>query len=219
MFSSLFFDFYRDLKKNNDRDWFLEHKKMYEEHVKMPYEHFINSLIQEIVTLDQDILPDAKASIFRIYRDVRFSKDKTPYKTHSGALIGPRGRKDYSTPSFYVHISDDASYLYCGVYVIKRKDFDAIKEFIILNKEEYLQITTDKKFLSTMGQLEGDAYKIVQKTHRPYVTELPILGLKNFYFKVEIENKAFLKNDIIERCVGIYEQFFLLKTFLKPVCG
>ena len=93
-FTKDFTKFLKDLEKNNNREWFNENKKRYEESVKEPFYNFIDEMIMRINAIDNNVAIQPKDAIFRIYKDVRFSKDKLPYKTQVSAVISPGGRKD-----------------------------------------------------------------------------------------------------------------------------
>ena len=107
------FHFLKDLKENNNRDWFLENKPRFEE-AKKEFEIFIDHLIDEITKFDGSIgHHHAKDCVFRIYRDVRFSKDKSPYKTHLGAHITSAAKRSeiHSRAGYYIHIEPGKSFV------------------------------------------------------------------------------------------------------------
>src|SRR5437667_10864035 len=106
-------EFLRALKRNNRRPWFLKHKEEYERSVKAPMVEFVMALTHD---LPDDYVADPAKAIFRIYRDVRFSKDKTPYKTHIAAHFPPRGVPRGSGAGFYFHISPTETWIGGGFY-------------------------------------------------------------------------------------------------------
>ena len=93
--------FLADLEVNNNRDWFAANKEIFKVHVEQPFEKFVTDLIEQMKAFFPNMEITAKESIFRIYRDVRFGKDKSPYKIHMSAIISPGGRKDFRNPGFY----------------------------------------------------------------------------------------------------------------------
>ena len=107
MLSKNALDFLKELSKNNNREWFHANKKRYEADLKKPFEAFIGQLIESFNRIDPSIEIQPKEAIFRIYRDTRFSKDKTPYKTHVGAIISKYGRKGKEYPDI-IHMNDGA---------------------------------------------------------------------------------------------------------------
>src|SRR4051794_2248071 len=93
--------FFRRLKKNNTREWFQPRKEIYEEQVKAPMLELVTVLMQRLADFAPDYVADPKKAIYRIYRDTRFSKDKTPYKTHIAAVFTPRSLEKHSGAGFY----------------------------------------------------------------------------------------------------------------------
>src|SRR5690349_13436306 len=98
-------EFFRELELNNNREWFEKNKKRYESSVKKPMEALAEQLIDAMRALDPEITMTPKQALFRIHRDIRFSKDKTPYKNHSGLSISKKGRADFGTPGIYLHVA------------------------------------------------------------------------------------------------------------------
>lgn len=92
-FTQDYLDFFKELAANNNKDWFHGNKKRYEASVKKPFEEFVQDIINRTSELDDRFAGEAKKAVFRIYRDVRFSKDKTPYKLNCSAIIAPGGKK------------------------------------------------------------------------------------------------------------------------------
>ena len=110
-FSKDFLDFFKELAANNNKDWFDANRKRYDKSVKEPFKAFVADLISESQKIDPSIDIEAKDAIFRINRDIRFSKDKTPYKLDRSAIISAAGRKDHSIPGFYIALGPDKTYL------------------------------------------------------------------------------------------------------------
>jgi hypothetical protein len=100
-FTTDFNAFFMDLAKNNNKEWFDANRKRYESSVKKPFHAFVGEAIQRIGKLDRTVAIEPKEAIFRINRDIRFSKDKTPYKLSCSAIISPAGRKDHAVPGLY----------------------------------------------------------------------------------------------------------------------
>src|SRR5947209_7177135 len=97
--------FFRALKKNNKREWFQPRKEIFEEQVKAPMLELVTVLMQRLADFAPDYVADPKKAIYRIYRDTRFSKDKTPYKTHIAAVFTPRSLEKHSGAGFYFSVS------------------------------------------------------------------------------------------------------------------
>src|SRR2546427_12703895 len=97
--------FLRSLKRNNNRDWFQSHKGIYEAHVKKPIEDLVAAIAVEFEQFAPEMVASPKVSVYRIYRDTRFSKDKSPYKTHAAAVFPRSGLRKHQGAAFYLHIS------------------------------------------------------------------------------------------------------------------
>lgn len=110
------FDFLRDLAANNERDWFKPRKSTYEDEVLWPMQCLIGDCSRRAAEQDLPLSGDPKKSIFRIYRDTRFSKDKSPYKTSCGAFLSPAGAKDSIAGGLYIHFQPGRSFLGAGFW-------------------------------------------------------------------------------------------------------
>src|SRR5690606_29263556 len=153
-FTPEFIQFLRELPAHNNRDWFLENKKRYEKSVKIPFENFISDLIGELKKEDtrlKDII--AKECIFRINRDVRFSKDKSPYKIHVSALISPTGRKSVNGFGIYIELSGEHTRLYSGAYMPTPELLNQIRQKIYDHPGELEKLISDKKFIQNFGEI------------------------------------------------------------------
>ncbi|MBK8806523.1 MAG: DUF2461 domain-containing protein [Bacteroidales bacterium] len=132
----LVYDFLKQLCINNNRDWFTANKDFFEQ-AKLEFKDFVEKLIPQIVAFD-DTVKDVKSTecIFRIYKDVRFSKDKTPYKTNMGAFITPEGRKSCNA-GYYIHIEPDNSFTAGGIYMPPSDKLLKIRQSIYSNPSEF----------------------------------------------------------------------------------
>ena len=138
------FDFLRLLSENNNREWFTENKNLYTES-QGNLVLFLEDLIKEMSEFDSELGKiDAKKSLFRIYRDTRFSKDKTPYKTNIGASLVEKGPKTLNHAGYYVHLEPSKSFLAGGVYMTEPKNLKAIREKISSEGENFLKILNKK---------------------------------------------------------------------------
>lgn len=156
-------DFLKKLKKNNNRDWFHANKNLYED-AKYDFEVFIFELIQKISDYDESVSGlEPKDCFFRIYKDVRFSKDKTPYKTNLGASINEGGRKA-PTAGYYVHIDPTEYFLGSGLYMPTPEKLLAVRKKIAARPKEFKNIVENKEFRRIYGKLwGGDSLKSAPK--------------------------------------------------------
>ncbi|HWA06652.1 MAG TPA: DUF2461 domain-containing protein, partial [Ignavibacteria bacterium] len=156
-------DFLKKLKKNNNRDWFNANKKLYED-ARYDFEVFVFELIQKIAEFDETVSGlEPKDCMFRIYKDVRFSKDKTPYKTNFGAAINKGGRK-LSIAGYYIHISPTEYFLGSGLYMPSPEKLLAVRNNISAKSAKFKSIVEGKEFKKNFGKLwNGDTLKTVPK--------------------------------------------------------
>lgn len=150
-------DFLKKLKKNNNREWFHAHKDQYDELVKFPMQCMIAMLREKL----RDDIPEMdfnpKRSIFRIHRDVRFSKNKAPYKTNIAASFELRGKKQsFETPGLYVSIEPGSVFVGGGMYMPYGDQLKAIRKSIIEKPEEFLAVVEDKRFKKIFGGIMGE---------------------------------------------------------------
>ncbi|MEZ4984893.1 MAG: DUF2461 domain-containing protein [Saprospiraceae bacterium] len=166
--------FLRDLAANNNREWFQANKSRYEA-AHTEFLAFVDALIAQIATFDPAIAHyTAKDCVFRIYRDVRFSKDKSPYKTHFGAHISPALKKSeiHTRAGYYLHIEPSATMLAGGAYLPEKDWLKAIRQEIAYNQQEFEAILHHADFSRYFGSIEGEQLK---KTPKDYEANHPAM--------------------------------------------
>lgn len=129
-------DFLRDLADNNERAWFTEHKPLYERDVVAPFRLLLTALIPALAIRDLPLTCDPAKSLFRIHRDVRFSNDKRPYKTHAGAVLTRDGAKG-SSGLLYIHLAPGGSFMASGFHTPDREPLGALREAIYTEPERF----------------------------------------------------------------------------------
>ena len=172
----------KDLKKNNNREWFNENKPRYIEYVKNPFEIFIGDLIEAMNPYFESLPITPKDAIFRIYRDVRFSKDKTPYKTNISAIISPGGRKNKTIPGIYLEITPGDMRIYSGLYQLDSKQLFNVRSHISHNLDVFQSLISNKKFIKTFAGIKGEKNKRIPKEFDDDALKQPLLYNKQFYF-------------------------------------
>src|SRR5690242_11721021 len=125
--------FLRGLKRNNRRDWFLAHKNQYETHVRAPMLELVTRLADDLRAFAPEIVCDPKTAVYRIYRDVRFSANKAPYKTHVAAVFPTRGLPKHEGAGLYFHVSPDEVWIGGGMYAPETPQLQAVREHIAAN--------------------------------------------------------------------------------------
>jgi uncharacterized protein (TIGR02453 family) len=147
--------FLRTLKRNNNREWFQKHKSNYEEHVKQPMADLIEALHTEFQEFAPEMIASPKVSAYRIHRDTRFSKDKTPYKTHVAAVFPPSGIGKHEGAGFYVHIAPEELLIGGGLYMPLPEDLRAVRNYIFEDPKKFLHIVESTSFRQRFGKVEG----------------------------------------------------------------
>ena len=147
--------FLAKLKKNNDRAWFTAHKEEYEEFVRLPMRSLIQALAAPMRTVAPEVVVDPKKAMFRIHRDTRFSKDKTPYKTHVAAIFPVPGKWKESA-ALYLHIEPGEVFLAGGLYMPDGAQLKLVREAIASRSDEWLAIVGSAAFKRKYGKLEGE---------------------------------------------------------------
>ncbi len=160
------FDFLRRLRQNNDREWFNEHKSEYLK-LKAEFELWVGLLIEKIAEFDGEVRGLAvKDCVYRIYRDTRFSPDKTPYKTHMAAYIcAPRGRNS-GRAGYYVHLEPNNSLIGGGLYCPEPALLKRVRRDIYDNIEEFTGILRNKEFVGEFKKLDQDG--MLKKVPAPF---------------------------------------------------
>jgi len=130
-----YLQFYENLAANNNREWFNAHKQEYLDYVLAPAVDFVIALGERLKTLSRAITYDTRTngagSIMRIYRDTRFSKDKTPYKTNLGIVFGQGGKKKTESPGFYFHMDADGAVIYTGLPMLSKEVLTAYRDAVV----------------------------------------------------------------------------------------
>lgn len=208
--------FLSKLEKNNNRDWFNENKSLYLE-AQADVINFVENLIQEIGKFDEDILKlDAKKSLFRIYRDTRFSKDKSPYKNNFGASLGIG--KGSQKAGYYIHIQPGKSFVGCGVYQPESNTLKKIRTEISRNGAEFLQIINDKNFKNTFGELSReDQLKKIPQGFEKEDLMADYLKLKSFVVLKNITDTEILDKNAVENLGSYLKSAKEFNAFLNRV--
>ncbi|MDO5663856.1 MAG: DUF2461 domain-containing protein [Bacteroidia bacterium] len=209
------FNFLAHLQIYNDRNWFNENKHEYNE-AKESFEVFINKLIVPLSQLDSSIgTVSAADCIFRIYRDIRFSKDKTPYKTHFSAFIANGGRKTRMA-GYYIHLQPDESFLAGGIYAPDPATLESIRNAIYHNPDKMRKILDDKKFKKLFAEISNeDKLKNPPKGYPKNFKEIELIKNKHFVTHFALDNNFFLKENVIKRLMEIFKIQHPFNEFLN----
>ena len=202
-------DFLKKLNKNNNREWFMDNKPMYQE-AHASFVELTASLIDQIGKFAPDISTlEPKKCVFRIYRDVRFSKDKSPYKTNFGTSMKPGGRKS-PYGGYYIHIHPTESFVAGGIYHPESLNLSKIRQEIDYNPQVINKLISNKKFKDAFQEVKGDKLKRPPKGYDESHPDIELLKHKDFIVYSGLTVKEVLSNDFIKSAVG---KFKLMKPF------
>ncbi len=183
-------DFLGKLKLNNSRDWFLNNRKSYDD-AKTNFESFVQAVIDRIVSFDPIMKGlEAKSCTYRINRDIRFSPDKTLYKTHLGAFIVRGGRKNGDKyAGYYIHIEPGNSMIAGGAYMPPAPWLSSIREKIDEEGDRLIKIINDKEFAGIFREIEGEKLKSAPKGFSKDHPYIDLLRMKSFLVSKMISDK------------------------------
>lgn len=208
--------FLRTLKRNNTREWFNEHKHEYEEHVKLPMQSLIVSLRPHFDRFAPEIEATPKRSLFRIYRDTRFSRDKTPYKTHAAAHFVLRGTaKGLVGCGYYVHIEPGECFIGGGIYMPDGPQLKMIRSAISKNGTVFRNIIGRKDFVRRYGAIQGDTLTRMPKGFDENDPMAEWMKLKQFFVGTSIPERSCLVPSFLKTVVACFETAAPFVRFLN----
>jgi len=214
MVSSAIMIFLEGLQANNTREWFNENKTSYLHALKC-YEEVVEKIISSVEIFDDEVVGlKAKDTIFRIYRDVRFSHDKSPYKNHFGAFVAPGGRK--GDAGYYIHLEPGASMLAGGSWHPDAENLKKIRKAVDLFQEEFLEIVSEKAFKEWFGSVSTD--DTLTQVPAGFNANSPVanyLKMKSFTVGHGFSNKEVLAPDFEAKLGAGCKAMFRFNKFLR----
>ncbi|MEI7422585.1 MAG: DUF2461 domain-containing protein [Prolixibacteraceae bacterium] len=206
--------FLQELEVNNQRDWFEANRSRYE-NTRKQFLSFTASLIDEIRKFDSEVpLLEPKDCMFRIFRDVRFSNDKRPFKTNYGSYIARGGRKSGSA-GYYIHIQPGEYFLAGGVYMPPPEHLQAIRQEIYYHPEEYSGLLKDEPFKSIFDQHYFDPLKTAPKGYPKDWEHIDLIKNRSYGFGHHLTKEEILSPDLKEKCIQFYKIVYPMNCFLN----
>jgi len=215
------FDFFSDLKKNNNRDWFQANKDRYENDVKDPLLTFIAAFAERTPEISSSIMAIPRVqggSLFRIYRDVRFSKDKTPYKTGAGLHFRHKRGKDVHSPGYYLHLEPGEVFAGCGIWKPNTETVTKIRTKIANHPDQWLNIIQDNKFQKTFT-IGGDSLKRPPKGFDPDHPLIEDLKRKDYLASIVLNEQIVGEPDFLDYYVELCKTAAPFMEFLTTAVG
>ena len=206
--------FLTDLAANNQREWMQENKKRYEV-AKLEFKEIVSFLLEGIGTFDETVQGlEPKDCIFRINRDIRFSKDKSPYKTNFGAAMMEGGKKT-GNPTYYLHVQPGKSFVAGGVYMPDAENLKKIRQEIDYNSEELRNIVKEDRFRKLFGQMTGESLKTAPKGYPKDHPNIDLLRMKSFLVTKDLSDKDVLAKNFIARITEMYQVMYPFNQYFS----
>lgn len=215
--SKSFISFYKELSVNNNKEWFDKNRSRYENDVKKPFQLLVKDIINEF-SKSNDAFKTLTPNdcIFRINRDIRFSKDKTPYKLQASALICPGGKKTpFCLDGFYLEINVNEIRIYYGVYNPNKEQVFKIRQEIDYNLAEFQSLISDSNFLTCFGEIKGEKNKRIELEFRENAKNQMLLYNKNFYYFTILNHSLLYEDFFISELMKIHKTCSDLNNFFK----
>jgi len=179
--------FFRSLKRNNRREWFQPRKHLFEQHVKAPMLDLVGAINAELAKFAPEYVTEPKSAIFRIYRDTRFSLDKTPYKTHIAASFSRRGSERLGTGGFYFSVSHEVIEIAAGIWHPDRDVTLLVRNHIAETHQELSRILAGTKLRKVAGELQGSALSRAPKGFDPAHPAVEFIKRKDWILDVTLD--------------------------------
>jgi len=205
--------FLKELQQNNNREWFQDNKKHYQL-AKDEFENFISELLPKMAEIDKDLKGlEPKQCIFRIYRDVRFSKDKSPYKTNMGAAMTRGGRKSHFA-TYYVHVEPGNSFAGGGIWHPEATALKAMRNEVYYNADEFKKIMEAPAFKKYFNEMMGDKLKRPPQGFPADFPDVDLLKFKDYVVGNNMPDTIVAKEAFDDHLLDIYRALFPFNSFI-----
>jgi len=206
--------FLQDLKENNNREWFHDNKNRYLL-AKDEFEAFIEDLLPGMSVIDKGLLGlEPKKCVFRIYRDVRFSKDKAPYKTNMGAAMTKGGRKSpYAT--YYVHVEPGSAFAGGGIWMPQGPALKAMRQEVYYNADEFKKIMGTAEFNKYFGEMMGDKLKRPPRDFPADFPDIELLKYKNYVVGHNMDDSIITDDSFSNYLLGVFKALYPYNAFIN----
>lgn len=204
--------FLKSLKRNNRRDWFQPRKEIYESALKRPMTELVEAINADLAKVAPGYVTETKKAIFRIYRDTRFSHDKTPYKTHIAAVFGKRGAPGHRGGMLYFHVSPVEVEIAGGIYHPEPEELRQLRVHLSDNHLELRRILANKRLRSVLGQLRGEETSRLPKGFAPDHPAQDFLRKKDLILDVTLPQERALGPELLRE---ITSRFRLMLPFVE----
>jgi uncharacterized protein (TIGR02453 family) len=214
-FTPAFFKFFDELRKNNNKEWFDKNRSRYEEDVKQPFKKLVEDVTLKLSKDLPGLNRDASKAIFRINRDIRFAKDKSPYKTNVAAIFSPNGKKnDDHYPGFYIHFGADEIMIGGGKYFVDKPELEKIRQEIYYDNKEFSKLLKDKAFKEKFKTLDGEKSKILSPQYKEFASTQPLIANKQFWYHANLTRKDITSDKLDTLILSYFKAGLKMNSFL-----
>ncbi len=214
-FNTNFLDFFDELSKNNTTEWFNDNRKLYEYEVKKPFAVFVEAMIRNIQEYEPEIMISPSEAILRINKDIRFSKDKTPYSTHVAANISVYGKKNRAFPGFYFQLSHEGLHIYGGAYVVESTMLPGIRHYIAGNLKGFSAAYNDQLFKEKYGTIQGEQNKRIPPEFLSVQEKEPLIANKQFFYTASLKPDIITSTELTTQLMAYYLAGKKVNDFFK----
>ena len=215
-FPADFFEFFKQLSKNNNRDWFNDNKSRFQASVQEPMSEFIEAMQPHLAGISKHYVADPKphgGSMFRIYRDTRFSKDKTPYKTHAACHFRHAAGKDAHAPGFYLHMEVENLFFGGGIWTPPAPKLNLIRDFIADNARSWARVRNAKK-IQEVGGILGDGLQRAPRGFDEQHVHIEDLKRKSFFVMTDADPALALSPALVDEVAVGFSRAAPLNRFI-----
>ena len=219
-FTSQSLRFLRALKRNNRREWFTAHRDDYEAHVRQPMTDIIARLADDLRGFGPEYVANPKTSMYRIYRDIRFSENKAPYKTHVAANFPTRGLPKHEGAGLYFHVSPDEVWIGGGMYAPQQPQLHAVREHIAAHSRRLRALVESPGFRRDVGTLEGERLQRVPRGFPKDHEAAEYLKFRQFLAGREFEPALATSPKFYSSLLAVFKRVAPVTRFLnEPLIG
>jgi uncharacterized protein (TIGR02453 family) len=208
------FEFLKQLKQNNNRDWFAQNKEAYQQQLEL-VEAFTTGLLNMMNTHDVIETPTAKKALHRIYRDIRFSKDKTPFKTNWSGNFKRAGK--HRRGGYYFHLEPGNTFVGGGFWAPSTPDLKRIRDDIAFDASPLKQIINSKEFKTTFGVLDGEQLKTTPKGYAADHEGIELLRYKQFLIRKRFTDEEALGPDFMSKASDAFKSMRPFFDYMSDV--
>ena len=218
-FDKRFYQFFEGLAMDNSKAYFDANRKVYEQAVREPFKELVGDMIMRVREREPEIAIEPKDAIFRINRDIRFTKDKSPYKIHVGAHISRGGRKNHQYPGFYFQLSHVGAMVAGGVWMPDKEGVHRVRSRIARDPEGFDLVIDDRVFKETFGEVQGDRLKRVPPEFKEVFEVQPYVANKQWYYRADIGPEVIVSNDLSDTLMEYHRAGQGVAGYLREALG